>query len=264
MGILDALALGALQGVTEFLPISSSGHLVICEDLLGLEVEVLKSFDVSVHMGTLAAVLVYFWKDFREMIMVFFGFLTGRRYEEEYKKLILYIIIGTIPAVFAGIYLEKWIDMTFRSVWMVSLMMILLGVIFFAGEFIGEKIRKSKLKWWKALIIGAAQAVALIPGISRSGSTIVTGLFTGLSREQAARFSFLLGAPAMLGAGIWTSMKGFSNFDVVPTIAGFFISFVVGLIAVFGLMKFLKNHSLSWFGAYLIIFGGIFLIFQYN
>jgi len=256
MEIFDAAILGVVQGVTEFLPISSSGHLVLGESLLGLEVDSLKSFDVAVHIGTLVAILGYFWKDFWRMLTFW---MKGRDVE---RRLIMYIVIGTVPAVLAGVFLEDWIDSVFRGVAMVGWMMIAVGILFLLGEKVGGLLRKSKLNWWKALIIGLAQAVALIPGVSRSGSTIVAGLFQGIERENAARFSFLLGAPAMLGAGIWTSMKGgLVDAEVAPMLVGFVMSALVGFVAVWGLMQFLKKHSLAVFAVYLILIGGVVVIF---
>ena len=153
MEIFDAAILGVVQGVTEFLPISSSGHLVLGESLLGLEVDSLKSFDVAVHIGTLVAILGYFWKDFWRMLTFW---MKGRDVE---RRLIMYIVIGTVPAVLAGVFLEDWIDSVFRGVAMVGWMMIAVGILFLLGEKVGGLLRKSKLNWWKALIIGLAQAV---------------------------------------------------------------------------------------------------------
>jgi undecaprenyl-diphosphatase len=260
MEIFDAAILGAVQGVTEFLPISSSGHLVLGESILGLEVDSLKSFDVAVHVGTLVAIFGYFWKDFWKMLTFW---MADRAVE---RRLILYIVIGTIPAVLVGVFLEDWIDSVFRGVEMVGWMMIAVGILFLIGEKVGGWIRKSrtgaKLNWWKAGVIGCAQAVALIPGISRSGSTIVAGLFQGIEREKAARFSFLLGAPAMLGAGIWTSMKGgLVDAEVAPMLVGFAVSALVGFVAVWALMQFLRRHSLAVFAAYLLIVGGGVVLF---
>lgn len=262
MSLWDALILGVLQGITEFLPISSSGHLIIFEKLLGLRVEMLKSFDVAVHMGTLAAILIYFRRDILGLLKAVPGlFCPYCRQDNEYGKLILYIIIGTFPAVAAGVFLGDWIDFVFRDAGMVASAMIVVGIIFFAGEFVGKKLRKGKLVWWKALFIGLAQAVALIPGVSRSGSTIVTGLFQGISRENSARFSFLLGAPVIFGAGIFTALKsGVSDTEALPVLVGFSVSALAGFFAISFLMKFLKKHSLNWFGIYLLIVGFAVLI----
>lgn len=279
MNIFDALILGGLQGITEFLPISSSGHLVLAEHFLGLKVETLKSFDVVVHMGTLLSIFVYFRKDIWGMILAVWKFFRAQlKPNDPYGKLIIYIIVGTIPAVFAGLYGEEWIDSKFRNVQSVALNMMIVGGVFILGEFvykylksragfterIAEKFEKEGelhgMKWQKALVIGLAQAVALLPGVSRSGSTIVAGLFQGIERSTAARFSFLLGMPAMAGAGILTVMKisGSGNGPEIPLFIlaiGFLSAFVFGLLSVSFLMNFLKRFSLNVFAVYLIILG---------
>ncbi|MFC1616136.1 undecaprenyl-diphosphate phosphatase [Patescibacteria group bacterium] len=293
MDWIDALILGALQGVTEFLPISSSGHLVLGEHFLGLKIEVLKSFDVIVHMATLLAILIYFWRDVWGMIKGFFMLIGGKaKFNDPYSKLIFYIIIGTIPAVFLGLFAEDWIDTNFRNVEAVGIFMFIVGIIFILGEFTYKRFHEESsvkekfldkvdeardciepggyesteirgLTWWKAIIIGVAQSIALVPGVSRSGSTIVAGLFQGIKRSQAARFSFLLGIPAIAGAGLLTAIKmggDGSQVDILPMIIGFVASFLFGLFSVWFLMQFLKKHSLIVFSVYLIALGlGTFL-----
>ncbi len=294
MKIIDSLILGAVQGVTEFLPISSSGHLVLGEHYLDLNVEMLKSFDVVVHMGTLLAILVYFWKDIWGMLCAVGRLFAGRlKLKDPYARLIFFIIIGTIPAVIVGLFFEDLIDSTFRNVKSVGAWMMVVGVIFVIGEYtykrvhceaglgqkIAEKVDDARdcvqpggyenpeirgMKWWKVIVIGLAQAMALIPGVSRSGSTIVAGLFQGISRSSAARFSFLLGIPAMAGAGLLTALKIPENggliVDIWPLFIGFFTSFVFGLLSVTFLMKFLKKNSLIVFAIYLIALGfGVFI-----
>ena len=263
MDFLDAIFLGILQGITEFLPVSSSGHLVLGEELLGLEVESLKTFDVMVHMGTLLAILIYFWKDVWGMIKALFG------KSREYGMLIVYIVVGTVPAVLAGLFLEDGIDSLFRNVVSVSLWMILVGVFFILGERFFKKVKKGKMGLKKAIIIGLAQSLALIPGVSRSGSTIVAGLFQGIKREEAARFSFLLGIPAIAGAGLYTILKmpmesgwltsgGLLGPGVL--LAGFISAFIAGIVSIVFLMRFLKKHSLVVFSVYLFILGGSVLV----
>lgn len=271
MEIVDSLILGALQGVTEFLPISSSGHLVLGEHYLDLNVEMLKNFDVVVHIGTLFAILVYFWKDVWGMLKVIGRFFVGRlEMKDPYVRLIFFIVIGTIPAVLAGLFLEDWIDASFRNVKSVGMWMMIVGVIFVFGEYAYRRWHKSFLadyaseevrgmQWWKAIVIGLAQALALIPGVSRSGSTIVAGLFQGISRSAAARFSFLLGIPAIAGAGLLTALKipenGGLMVDIWPLFVGLFTSFVFGLLSVAFLMRFLKRNSLIVFAIYLVAVG---------
>jgi len=258
MDLLNAFLLGAVQGVTEFLPISSSGHLVLGEAFLGLDVANLKSFDVVVHMASLLAIVVYFWKDVLGLINAFLGLFIGSR-KNEYTSLVWFIIIGTIPAVIVGFTLEDYIDSAFRNVAAVGMFMMLIGVLFLLGEMVNKRVSKSKLNHKNTFIIGLAQACALIPGISRSGSTIVAGLFQGVDRSAAARFSFLLGIPAILGAGLLTGIKVFQSgvLDVpfASLMTGFLASFVFGLVSIWGLMKFLKKHTLVVFAVYLIGIG---------
>jgi len=272
---IEALFLGVMQGISEFLPISSSGHLIIGEELLGLNVADLKSFDVVVHMGTLMAILVYFRNDLWEMIRQFFGLFKGKfDLQNPYMKLVIYLLIGTVPAVFAGLFLEDIIDGYFRHMDKVAICMIFIGFMFVFGEIVYKKLYKKtsvenkggkngeiqNMTTWKALLIGTAQAFALIPGISRSGSTIVSGLFFGIRRDAAARFSFLLGVPAIFGAGLLTSLdfvvdNAELGVTASPLFVGFFSSFAFGLLSVWGLMKFLKNNGLWVFAFYLILLG---------
>ncbi|MFH1533677.1 MAG: undecaprenyl-diphosphate phosphatase [Nitrospirota bacterium] len=294
MEIFDSIILGILQGITEFLPISSSGHLVLGEYYLSLNVEMLKSFDVVVHIGTLLAIFVYFWKDIWGMLKAIGRLFVGRlKLKDPYARLIFFIIIGTIPAVIIGLFFEDLIDSTFRNVKSVGAWMMVVGIVFVIGEYtyrrvycdagIGQKIAEKAdnvrdyvqpggyespevrgMKWWKAIVIGLAQALALIPGVSRSGSTIVAGLFQGINRSAAARFSFLLGIPAMAGAGFLTALKipenGGLMVDIWPLFIGFFTSFIFGLLSVAFLMRFLKKNSLIVFAIYLIALGfGVFI-----
>ncbi|MDD3861324.1 MAG: undecaprenyl-diphosphate phosphatase [Candidatus Gracilibacteria bacterium] len=289
---LQSLLLGALQGITEFLPISSSGHLVLGEHFFSLDTSALKSFDVAVHMGTLLAILIYFWKDVWQMLKTFFELLTGKtKFDNPYAKLILYIVIGTIPAVIIGLLFEDWMDANFRNLKAVGTLMILVGITFYFGEMFYQKNYGSNLKavvqkavkklkdffgcdegkgeiqgltLRKAVIIGCAQALALLPGVSRSGSTIVAGLFQGIERSSAARFSFLLGIPAIFGAGILTFISGGSEIlesvSYQSLIIGFVSSFAFGMLSVALLMQFLKKFSLNVFAVYLMIVGIITLI----
>ncbi|PKL36594.1 undecaprenyl-diphosphatase UppP [Candidatus Peregrinibacteria bacterium HGW-Peregrinibacteria-1] len=258
MTSLDSFILGAVQGVTEFLPISSSGHLIIFEEVLNLPVEHLKSFDVTVHVATLLAIMIYFWKDIKGLILALPDFILGR-WQSPYAKLISLIIIATIPAVIVGAFFGEQIDAVFRDPKSIAIWFIFIGLFFILGEYI-FKISKNKenevKKWHQALVIGIAQAFALIPGISRSGSTIVTGLFLGINREKAARFSFLIGVPAIAGAGLLTALSPSETPEIIQfsqLAVGFLSSFIFSLITVWGLMKFIKKHSFAWFSIYLFI-----------
>lgn len=263
MTIFEAIVLGALQGVTEFLPISSSGHLILGEEFLGLESEGLKTFDIVVHMGSLGSIVVYFWKDIRGLFAGLWGFLRGRRVSE-YEKLIGWILVGTLPAVAIGLMMEDFIDGIFRSVNGVAVGMLIAAAFFVIADRFYRGAAGMNLTVKKAFLIGVAQAIALIPGVSRSGSTISAGIIAGLNREQAARFSFLLGIPAICGAGILTALRLPEGGVVVSNTAlwvGFFASFVFGLLSVSVLMKFLKKYSLKVFAVYLALLGLGALIF---
>ncbi len=275
MSLLQALILGTVQGLTEFIPVSSSGHLVLVEFLLGLEVESLKAFDVMVHMGTLVAIFGYFWKDFWEFILAVWHLVKRTPVAEvvpevrQHQRWLGYIILGSVPAAGVGLFFEDWIDAHFRNPLVVAGVMGIVGMLFFVAEWMLTKVnhKKSKnddseMKWRnftliKALSVGVAQAFALIPGVSRSGSTIATAISFGIPREKAARFSFLLGAPAIFGAGLVTVLKmpetGWAEVGFNAMVVGFLSSAVVGYMCVAFLMKFLKKYGLRVFGIYLIL-----------
>lgn len=257
MNIFEAILLGILQGITEFLPISSSGHLIIAEHFLGLDVENLRSFDVIVHLGTLFSILIYFRKEFKNL------FTEVLRFDFSTLKL---LIIGTIPAVIIGFSFANEIDDFFRDIKMVAIAMIFAGIFFLVAEFLSKKVQLSKvLNWKKSLFIGLVQAVALIPGVSRSGTTISGGLMAGLSRVEAAKYSFMLGSIAIFGAGVLTFKDVVSEGLYLPSasiiIVGLISSFLSGYFAVSFLMKFLATNSLRVFSVYLFILGFGVLLF---
>lgn len=240
MTLFHAIILGIVQGITEFLPISSSGHLVVVETLLGLHVDGLKDFDITLHVGTLLAILVYF----RKALLNF--------------KLWPYLILGSIPAATVGLLFEDQIDVLFRSAQSVGVVLILVGLLF----FIPQRQNNQPITWWRALAIGCAQAVAIIPGVSRSGSTLFTGMQLGMKREEAAQFSFLLGSIAIAGAGLLKALDAEQlNLEPSLLLAGFLSAFVSSLLAVTWLMKFLKKHSLKVFGIYRVAIGLLIILF---
>ena len=272
MTIIDSLFLGLLQGITEFLPISSSGHLVIAESWFKLNVEAMKSFDIAVHFGTLLAILIYFRKDFWYLLrsLAHFverktGFLRGKKSVEEKIELKVgvrmcgYLALGTVPAVLVGAFFGDFLDLFFRNVFWVAVMMIIVGVLFFVAEFLAVRVKSADFNLKNTVLIGIAQACALIPGVSRSGATISAGLAAGLKREEAARFSFLLGSVAIAAAtvlSVYKGMKGeltFPSADILS--AGVIASFVSGYAAIAFLMRFLKNHTLHVFGVYRVVLG---------
>jgi undecaprenyl-diphosphatase len=263
MDISQAIILGLIQGFTEFLPISSSGHLILAQEFLDLEVGQLAAFDVMVHMGTLLAIIAYFRKDFAGFAVALFNALRRKKLEtqeSEYSRLLEYIILASVPAVLVGLSLEDFIVEHFRSAQAVALNMIVSGIFFITADYIFRRVSKSEITLRRAIVVGLFQAFALLPGVSRSGTTISAALLGGIDREQAARFSFLLGSPVMLGAGVLTAAKLFFNggeigFSWVALLLGFLTSAASGYLCIALLMKFLKRHSLLVFAAYLIVVG---------
>src|SRR3989304_4336236 len=199
MNYLLAILAGAVQGLTEFLPISSTGHLIIFEKIFGIsQTEFGLAFDASLHLGTLLAICLFFYKDYFQV----FNPKNG---------LIAKLVVGTLPAVFFGLILETQIETTFRQTWIVGLSLILFSFVFILAEKLGRQIKtKEKTTIVDSLAVGLFQSLALIPGILRSGSTISAGLFLGLKREEAAKFAFMLAGPVIAGAGFIKFFEVFS------------------------------------------------------
>lgn len=231
---MNNIILGIVQGLTEFIPVSSSGHLILAREFLSVHGNDL-AFDAVLQLATVLAVLVYFWKD-----------LWGLLYD--WKKLKI-IVLATIPAVVFGLLLEKYMETVFRNVLLVAIMLAVGSFIMLLSEYFSTKDKQLTLK--NGFIIGLFQCLALIPGMSRSGMTISGGLFTGLSREEATRFSFLLSFPIILGSGLKKALD-IQTFDLSFGLA-FITAFIVGLGAIHFLIKFLKNHSLRAFVWYRIL-----------
>lgn len=258
MTILQALFLGIVQGITEFLPISSSGHLIFFEHIFNLPVESLLAFDVAVHGGSLLAILWYF----RKQWMSFFQeTIEDIKTPVQLKNShLLKLIIGTIPAVIVGLLAKDFIEQYFRGMWTVIILWILVGI----GLFLSDKAKdiSKKVTHKQSFIIGCVQALAILPGISRSGSTIATGMFLGIQREKAAEFSFFLGAIAIFGAIVLTLLEGATLTSTSTLMIGFLASFVSSLFAVSWLMKILKSKSLKPFAYYLWIVAIIAIIIE--
>jgi undecaprenyl-diphosphatase len=276
--ILRAIVLGIVQGLTEFLPISSSAHLIFVPWLFGWEPFGL-AFDVSVHLGTLLAVLIYFRRDLLAMAFGVLGswrrLLRGQLPDDQMGRLGLYIAVGTIPAVVVGLLIEDAVDEYFHqdpvsraALALSAVTLIAMGLLLGAADRFG-RMRNSRdlhgLGLRDAVIVGLAQACALLPGVSRSGSTITAGLFAGMNRPVAARFSFLLGVPVVLGAGLREifelAREGITADERGVFAAGILSAFVVGYLAIAGLMRFLARRSIDVFVVYRIVVGlGILLL----
>jgi len=261
MNALQAAVLGALQGATEFLPISSSGHLVLVPWLLGWTGNDL-FFGISVHLGTFLAVLVYFRRDVTDMVAAWLGTLRDRQIPAGPGRLAWLVIVGSIPAAVAGVLLEDWFEAIFSTPMLVALLLLLTGAILTLSEVAARRLARSGgvRTVADALIIGLAQAIAIAPGISRSGATISAGLLRGVSRPESARFSFLLALPVIAGGGLIEVAKavlaGDSGSLALGAIGGV-VAAVVGYAAIGSLMRHLRQGSLMPFAYYCWSFGGL-------
>ncbi|MHB1361923.1 MAG: undecaprenyl-diphosphatase UppP [Thermoleophilia bacterium] len=262
MNILQAIVLGIVQGLTEFLPVSSSAHLVLVPDVLGWDLPS-TSFDIVLHLGTMVAVVAYFWRDIVEMAASFF---QRDRAALARRRLGLLLIIGTIPAAVIGALFQKKFEDLFSEPAEVALFLIITGVLLVASEAVARRNRHIKdLSVTDSVLIGAAQAVAIAPGISRSGATISTGLFLGLTREAAARYSFLLSIPIIAGAAVLKLRHGFEggNGETAGTlIFGFLAAVVSGFAAIRFLLGYVRRHNLRIFALYCWVVGGGVLLWK--
>ncbi len=261
MTIWQAFILGIIQGITEFLPISSSGHLVIAPYLFGwsLSKEYVFSFDVLVQMGTLLAVIIYFWKYLWKIVLaVFKGLFNKKPFGSPDAKLGWLIILGTIPAVLGGLFLKDQVESAFHSVQATAIFLLITALILWLSEKFSKQIKNmEETSTMDAFIIGCFQVLAIFPGLSRSGSTIAGGIFRKLKREEAAKFSFLLSIPVMVGAGVMsisdlTSLPNLSEFLPV-LLTGFITAGIVGFSSIHWLLKFLIKNKLSYFSIYCVL-----------
>lgn len=259
--IIKAIILGIVQGIGEFLPISSSAHLILVPYLFGWEEHTL-AFDVALHFGTLLAVLVVF---FQEWLDLFKGAINkvkkGKNSFE--NKMFWYLIIATIPGVIAGLLLDNMVENVFRTkIWLIALSLGIMGILIYFGDRWADKHYRIEtdfkyISFSQALIVGLSQALAVIPGFSRSGTTILAGRLTGLSKSAATKFTFLLSVPIILGA---TILKVKDLVFTLDTFIGIFVSFIVGLFSIKFLLNYVKKHDFSVFAIYRVIFAIIILI----
>jgi len=252
--VLKAVVLGMVQGLTEFLPVSSSGHLVIGSQILGFH-EPGIVFEVCLHLGTLVSVILVFHRELRQMVRAFFVAPAERRADPElalYFRWGINVIVATLPAVVVGLLLNDSIDRIFDSVLTTYLMLTVTGVLMLLTPLLKE--RTTEITWPDALAIGIAQAMAIMPGLSRSGSTIFTGMLLGINRETAARFSFIMSIPAILGAAVLKLGDLFAaphaNGELAALAAGTLASLVTGYGAIVLLLSIARRGKLYWFGYY--------------
>lgn len=267
MDIIEILVLGFIQGIAEFLPISSSAHLIIFRDIFGIGAGISANmeltFDIALHFGTLLAIGVFFFSDFIQMIKK--GFTKGVKDDD--GKILWYLVAATIPAAIVGVLFEDAIENVVRSNYIViALALAIMGIIIYlADKFSKETKNVKKMTLKDAIVIGCSQVFALIPGFSRSGTTIAAGRVLGLDRESAAKFSFFLSAPVVLGAVVLQLFKG-SAISVIAAnlgtfILGILVSFVVGLLCIKYLLKYLQKHNFKIFMVYRVVLAIVVLIY---
>lgn len=269
MDIIQAIIIGLVQGLTEFLPVSSSAHLIFAQQALGLS-DVGLAFDVLLHVGTLVAVVAYFFSDIINMIKGFFLSLIdlkdGKFMEElrrdPYKKLAWLTIIATIPVGIVGVLFNDVVESLFTGITIPAFFLLITGCLLYISQRMNSgRIDLSNITLKEALIMGCGQALAVLPGLSRSGTTIAAGLFSGLDKEFAAKFSFILSVPAILGAGVF-QLKDLSggSVEIEACIAGFAVAVISGYLAISVLLKLIRERSLDIFAYYCWIVGAIILV----
>lgn len=262
----QVVVLSVVQGLTEFLPVSSSGHLAIVSRLF-FSADAGASFTAVSQLGTEAAVLVYFARDIVRILRAWFNGLFVKTHRNADYRLGWYVIIGTIPICVLGLLFKEVIRSEVRNLWVVATAMVVFSAVIALAEYIGRRNRDiEQLNWRDAIVVGSAQCLALVPGVSRSGSTISAGLFLELERELAARFGFLLAIPAVFASGLFSLPDAFKPVTEGMSATGpqllvsILIAFVIGLAAVTWFLRFLVRHNMFWFVGYRVIAGSAVLI----
>jgi undecaprenyl-diphosphatase len=267
---IQALVMGIVQGLTEFLPISSSGHLILVPYLFGWKDQFITSlaFSVMLHMGTLVALLAYFWRDWLVLVPAGLATIRDRSFRGDPDRRLAWLIaITTIPAVIVGPILNDRLETAVRSAGIVAVTLVIGGAILWLADRWGRKIREaSELSFVHAFAIGVAQAIALIPGISRSGISISAGLFLGLTRESAARFSFLMATPITAAAGAYEIVQlvrgqAGGGFTAGPLVLGMVAALVSGFAAIHLLLRYLRTNSLTIFVIYRLVLAAVVIVF---
>jgi undecaprenyl-diphosphatase len=245
--VFQAIVLGIVQGLTEFLPVSSSAHLILVPWLLKWQEDPGLAFDVVLHLGTLLALLVFYWREWLDMAM---SILNGNRAQ---RRLLFLLIIASVPGAIIGVLLEKQAETMFRDPRLIAVTLATMGILLWAADAIGSEKRQMRhLTFLDALFIGLSQALAIVPGVSRSGATITTARFLGVERADAANFSFLMATPIIAGAGLVEARKFFHS-GLTPQLGwGFAASAVFGLIAIVWLLSYVRTHSYRSFAIYRI------------
>ncbi len=266
MGLFEALVLGIVQGASEFLPISSSGHLVLVPAVLNWDPPPLV-FDTTVHLGTLLAVVVMFWRDICRLLSSWWrGLWRGRLLDDAESRLAWWVLLGTVPGILAGLFLGDFFESLFASTRAVSGFLLLTALLLVLAELVGRHYKNvMEITWLDSLLIGIGQAASIAPGLSRSGTTMSVGMFRGMTREAAVRFSFLLSVPIIAGAGLSQLfslvVNGSQNVEAMPLLVGFVAAAVCGYAAIRFLLAYLRKRPLYPFAVYCVVVGILALVF---
>jgi len=271
--ILQALVIGVVQGLTEFLPISSSGHLIVVPYMLGWTDPFLTSlaFSVVLHVGTLVALLVYFWRDWARLVPAGLATIRDRSFAGDGDRKLAWMIVATMPpAIAAGLLLNDFFEEQVRQPVLVALMLVVGATILWVADRLGRRTAPMEsIGFGGAFLVGCAQALALVPGISRSGISISAGLALGLTREAAARFSFLMAAPIIAGAGAYEIRKLVTGeagvaVETGPLVVGFVAAVLAGLVAIAGLLRYLRSHPMTVFVGYRLVIAAVVIVYFLN
>ena len=257
----QALILGVTQGATELLPISSSGHLILVPWAAGWRYledhpDFNKTFDVALHLGTLVAVIIYFWNDVARLVGAWFASLRRRQIRNDDERVAWYVAVATVPAAIAGAAGEDFIEKKLGNPWQIAILLAVLAVILWLADRVAARRSIDEIGWKGAVGVGLAQCLALMPGVSRSGITITVGRLLRLDRDRAARFSFLLLIPIVFGASVLKGLKdivfgaGLPSGSAGPFIVGMLAAAVVGLVAIWALLGYVRRHTYSLFVLY--------------
>lgn len=252
MELLQAIILGIVQGITEWLPISSSGHLVIFQELFGFGTDV--AFDVLLHLATLIVILAVFWKDVLAIIKSVFS----TRWDEN-SKLLFYILLASIPTAVFGLVFHDWLIGLFSNLLLLGVFFIVNGIILFLTRFAKAS---RQLNWWRSIVMGVAQGLSIIPSISRSGATVSAGMFLGIRKENLIKFSFLMAIPAIIGAFILEA-KNLTLTNPLPLILGSLTAMIVGYFALKLMIKTIEKGKLHYFAYYCLVLGILILILNF-
>lgn len=260
MNWIEAIILGFVQGLTEFLPISSSAHLRIIGELLPDAQDPGAAFTAITQLGTETAVVVFFWRDIVRIVRAWFGALRGTvPRDDPDARMGWLVIIGSLPIVVLGLLFQDQIESTFRSMWIVATMLIVFGLILAVADRVGRQTRElTQLTYRHGILYGFAQALALVPGVSRSGGTITAGLLMGYTREAAARYSFLLAIPAVFGSGVFQLVKSWDEpgpYALPETALATLVAFGVGFAIIGWFLKFVSTRGYGLFVWYRILLG---------